>query len=267
MLLSSIFRKYFHHFPIEYHSDKDFKILYHEHLDYCRIDFKEFNVLVCDNEKIFKSKVLDRYPAFIRFNFLTRDNTYYLKAIEPKNYLSHGDLYADFMVSTLRREYIASNVSFLSYIHLERIVICKFNKFLNIGIPQKIILPKISNNFYHQQQDSEITKSTYNSIFFNETNKNMEHVYLQREGDKIEIKRYFDRFKGFTDEELVNAYNSQKAIYGVHQQVLYLIAMDFAFKERFNKSPISNEANTIFGLSGKIIYLKNLKTFEPANEN
>lgn len=266
-MLSVIFNKYFHHFPIEYHSDKDFKILYHEHLDYCRIDFKEFNVLVCDNEKIFKSKTLDRCPAFIRFNFLTRDNTYYLKAIEPKNYLSHGDLYADFMVNTLRREYIASNVSFLSYIHLERIVICKFNKFLNIGIPQKIILPKISNNFYHQKQDSEITKSTYNSNFFNETNKNMEHVYLQREGDKIEIKRYFDRFKGFTDEELVNAYNSQKAIYGVHQQVLYLIAMDFAFKERFGKSPISNEENIIFGLSGKIIYLKNLKTFEPANEN
>lgn len=267
MLLSSIFIKYFHHFPIEYHSDKDFKILYHEHLDYCRIDFKEFNVLVCDNEKIFKSKVLDRCPAFIRFNFLTRDNTYYLKAIEPKNCLSHGDLYADFMVSTLRREYIASNVSFLSFIHLERIVICKFNRLLNMGIPQKIILPKISDNFYHQKQDSEITKSIYNSNYFNETNKNMEHVYLQREGDKIEIKRYFDRFKGFTDEELVNAYNSQKAIYGVHQQVLYLIAMDFVFKERFGKSPISNEENIIFGLSGKIIYLKNLKTFEPANEN
>ena len=87
MLLSSIFRKYFHHFPIEYYSDKDFKILYHEHLDYCRTDFNEFNVLVCDNEKIFKSKALDRCPAFIRFNFLTRDKTYYLKAIEPKNYL------------------------------------------------------------------------------------------------------------------------------------------------------------------------------------
>lgn len=267
MLLSSIFRKYFHHFPIEYHSDKDFKILYHEHLDYCRIDFKEFNVIVCDNEKIFKSKVLDRCPAFIRFNFLTRDNTYYLKAIEPKNYLSHGDLYADFMVSTLRREYIASNVSFLSYIHLERIVICKFNSFLNVGIPQKIILPKISDNFYNQKQDSKILESKFNTDFLTETNKNMKHIYIQREKDKIEIDRYFDRFKNYTDEELINAYNSQKAIYGVHQQILYLLALDKAFKERFSKSPISNEENTIFGLSGKIIYLKNLKTFEPANEN
>jgi hypothetical protein len=58
---------------------------------------------------------------------------------------------------------------------------------------------------------------------------------------------------------LVNAYNNQKAIYGVHQQVLYLIALDKAFKERFAKSPISNEENTVFGLSGKIIYLKILK--------
>lgn len=266
-MLSVIFNKYIHHFPIEYHSNKDFKILYHEHLDYCRIDFKEFNVTVCDNEKIFKSKVLDKYPAFIRFNFLTRDNTYYLKAIEPKNYLSHGDLYADFMVSTLRREYIPSNVSFLSFIHLEKIVICKFNRFLNVGIPQKIILPKISDNFYHQKQDSKILENKFSTDFLNETNTNMKHVYIQREKDKIEIERYFDRFKNYTDEELINAYNSQKAIYGVHQQILYLLALDEVFKERFGKSPISNEENTIFGLTGKIIYLKNLKTYEPANEN
>lgn len=267
MLLSAIFSKYFHYFPIEYHSHKDFKILYHEHLDYCRIDFKEFNVTVCDNDKIFKSKVLDRCPAFIRFNFLTRDNTYYLKAIEPKNYLSHGDLYADFMVNTLRREYIPSNVSFLSYIHLERIIICKFNRFLNVGIPQKIILPKISDNFYYQKQDSKILENKFSTDFLNETNTNMKHVYIQREKDKIEIERYFERFKNYTDEELINAYNSQKAIYGVHQQILYLLALDGAFKERFGKSPISNEENTIFGLTGKIIYLKNLKTYEPANEN
>jgi len=67
------------------------------------------------------------------------------------------------------------------------------------------------------------------------------------------------------NSELINAYNGQKAIYGVHQQVLYLIALDIVFKERFGKSPISNEENIIFGLSGKIIYIENLKTYEYAN--
>jgi hypothetical protein len=46
---------------------------------------------------------------------------------------------------------------------------------------------------------------------------------------------------------------------------LYLIALDIVFKERFGKSPISNEENIIFGLSGKIIYIENLKTYEYAN--
>lgn len=93
----------------------------------------------------------------------------------------------------------------------------------------------------------------------------MEHVYLRRSTDKPEIEKYIDRFQSYTDQELINAYNGQKAIYGVHQQVLYLIALDIVFKERFGKSPISNEENMIFGLSGKIIYIENLKTYEYAN--
>ena len=61
----------------------------------------------------------------------------------------------------------------------------------------------------------------------------MEHVYLRRPTDKPEIEKYIDRFQSYTDQELINAYNGQKAIYGVHQQVLYLIALDIVFKERF----------------------------------
>lgn len=95
----------------------------------------------------------------------------------------------------------------------------------------------------------------------------MQHVYLKRPADQQEIEKYILRFQSYTDEELVNAYNGVKAIYGVHQQVLYLIALDIVFKERFGKSPISNEENIIFGLSGKIVYLQNLKTYEYANEN
>lgn len=95
----------------------------------------------------------------------------------------------------------------------------------------------------------------------------MEHVYLKRPADQPEIEKYIQKFQSYKDEELVNAYNGQKAVYGVHQQVLYLIALDIDFKERFGKSPISNEENIIFGLSGEIVYLQNLKTFEYVNEN
>ena len=89
----------------------------------------------------------------------------------------------------------------------------------------------------------------------------------KREGDREIIFDYLKQFTSFSDDELVNAYNSQKGIYGVHRQILYLIAMDLTFKERFGKSPIKNEENIVFGLSGKILYLKSLKTFEQANEN
>ena len=95
----------------------------------------------------------------------------------------------------------------------------------------------------------------------------MKQVYIPRRGDNEIIQKYFLSFSERSNQSLVDVYNSQKRIWGVHQQLLYLVALDKVFKERFAKSPISNENNTVFGLSGRIFYHPLLKTFEKANEN
>ncbi len=63
-------------------------------------------------------------------------------------------------------------------------------------------------------------------------------IYIRRAGDDKEIKAYYDSFIKLSDEELVNEYNQRqkKGIIGSHYQAIYLIAMDRAFKEKFNKS-------------------------------
>lgn len=265
-MLDFLYQRFFCDLPIETFSDKSFKVLYHPHFDFSRFDFKEINVIISNNTKEFYKPNNALISGFLRFKFLTRDNTHYLTKM-PQKALKHNQIYADMIVDITRSDYLKSCDSFMSHYHLERIIICRYNKFLSVGIPIKIIIPKIEDNFCNKKADSNIKIWEFNSDTLTEIQKNMEAIYSKREGDREIIFDYLKQFTSFSDEELVNAYNSQKAIYGVHRQILYLIAMDLTFKERFKKSPIKNQENIVFGLGGKILYLKSLKTFEQANEN
>lgn len=95
----------------------------------------------------------------------------------------------------------------------------------------------------------------------------MKQAYVSRKGDNEIIQKYILSFSNKSNQELIDACNRQKRIWGVHQQLLYLVALDKVFNARFGKSPISNEDNAVFGLSGKIVYYALLKTFERVNEN
>lgn len=95
----------------------------------------------------------------------------------------------------------------------------------------------------------------------------MKQVYVKRNGDEEIIQKYILNLERKSDQELVDAYNREKRIYGVHRQLLYLIALDSVFTERFGKSPIINEDHIILGLSRKIVYIATLKTFEFLNDN
>ena len=267
-MLSKLYQKFFCTLPLNNTSDKIFKILYHPRLDYCRIDYKEFTV--CEVEDLKNLLEVDKVevPAFLRFTFTTRQNSHYLSEF-PYQKLKHNQLYADIIIKSYRSEFLteAEESKFLSYYHVDRIIINKYNWFLKIGIPQDIITSKNKENFYNKIKDSEVQKSIYSTPALAQINKHMKHVYTQRKGDKAEIINYIERFENYTNLELVNAYNSQKAIYGVHRQGLYLYALDIVFKKRFNKSPISNEENIIFGLTGRITYVSELKTFVRIDEN
>ena len=68
----------------------------------------------------------------------------------------------------------------------------------------------------------------------------MEHIYFYREQDKDSIVEYKKGFEVDTLESLVKSYNQQVkcGIVGVHEQVLYLIALRQEFKERLKESPV-----------------------------
>lgn len=267
-MLAKLYQKFFCTLPLSNSFNKIFKILYHPHLDYCRIDYKEF--AVCEVEDLKNLLEVDEVevPAFLRFTFTTRENRHYLSEF-PRYNLKHNQLYADIIVKSYRSEFLSESEEskFLSYYHVDRIIINKFNWFLKIGIPQDIITSKHKENFYNKIKDSEVQKSIYSTPALAQINKHMKHVYTQRIGDRGEIANYIERFENYTNLELANAYNSQKAIYGVHRQGIYLFALDIVFKKRFNKSPISNEGDKIFGLTGRIAYVNELKTFVPIDEN
>lgn len=92
-------------------------------------------------------------------------------------------------------------------------------------------------------------------------------MYIPRNGNDRIIQIYFLSFSNKSNQELIDAYNRQKRIWGVHQQLLYLVALDKVFNARFGKSPIINEDDTVFGLSGRIVYYKLPNSFERVNEN
>jgi hypothetical protein len=82
----------------------------------------------------------------------------------------------------------------------------------------------------------------------------MEHVFIQREGDKAEILKLYNEFKLLSKLDLVHRYNTTVAIgiVGAHAQGQMLVALYHAFKFAFGYSPISIEENIIISLTGEI---------------
>jgi hypothetical protein len=82
----------------------------------------------------------------------------------------------------------------------------------------------------------------------------MEHVFIQREGDKAEILKLYNEFKLLSKLDLVHRYNTTVAIgiVGAHAQGQMLVALYQAFKFAFGNSPINIEENIIISLTVKI---------------
>lgn len=82
----------------------------------------------------------------------------------------------------------------------------------------------------------------------------MEHLFIQRSGDRKKIMELLIEFKLFTKQDLVSRYNRsvEVGILGVHAQAKMLIALRSAFITTFGKSPINIEENAIISLTDKI---------------
>lgn len=97
--------------------------------------------------------------------------------------------------------------------------------------------------------------------------QSLTHVYISRTGDKQTITEFRESLKKYPNNEIVDKYNKIERLYGVHQQVLYVIAMNQEFIARFGKTPFQIEENCLIGLGRKILYIGNIDSFVFVNEN
>lgn len=80
------------------------------------------------------------------------------------------------------------------------------------------------------------------------------HLYIPREGDRERFLERLEYWRSQSNEELVLAYNKlcEHGFFGVHAQGLSTIAQHKVFMERFGKSPIRFEQNTLLEFTGPI---------------
>lgn len=83
----------------------------------------------------------------------------------------------------------------------------------------------------------------------------MKYLYITRAGDRDLIIDRYNYYKIQSNKKLFERYNDncKSGIVGVHRQAIELIALNRIFKEKFNKSPITIEDNSIIGLTESII--------------
>lgn len=85
------------------------------------------------------------------------------------------------------------------------------------------------------------------------------HLYIPREGDRERFLERLEYWRAQSNEELVKAYHKlcEHGFFGVHAQGLSVIAQHKVFTERFGKSPIRFEQNTLLEFTGPIELLDN----------
>ena len=82
----------------------------------------------------------------------------------------------------------------------------------------------------------------------------LEHLYIQRIGDRERVIEFYENLKKSSKAELVASYNNavRIGIVGAHAQALHLIALNWSFHDAFQKSPIKIEDNVLISLTGAI---------------
>ncbi len=100
-----------------------------------------------------------------------------------------------------------------------------------------------------------------------EGSSGLSHIYTPGKGDREAISKYRGRFRRYSNEALIEAYNTLNGLYGVHQQVLYIIALHQEFLKRFNQSPFKSNQDNLLNLGSQIIYDKSLESFSFVEHN
>lgn len=84
-------------------------------------------------------------------------------------------------------------------------------------------------------------------------------IYSPNESDKKQRQEFWNNLEAKSNQEVVDAYNREKNIFGVHAQMVYIYCLHNLFIERFGKSPIIVKEDVIYCLGPKIYYSEQIK--------
>ncbi len=87
------------------------------------------------------------------------------------------------------------------------------------------------------------------------------HIFIQRKGDIEKINNYKEYLNNKTANELITTYNKSYNLgfVGVHQQAIFILALHYQFRKRFNDTPVKIENNSLISFKGKIKTIINNK--------
>lgn len=92
-------------------------------------------------------------------------------------------------------------------------------------------------------------------------------IYIPSDSDKQQREEFRARLASSSNKELVELYNREKNIFGVHAQMVHIYCLHNLFLERFGESPFVVKDDVVFCLGPKIYYSEKLDAIFIVSEN
>ncbi len=92
-------------------------------------------------------------------------------------------------------------------------------------------------------------------------------IYIPSDSDKQQRQEFRTRLLPLSNKELVESYNREKNIFGVHAQMVHIYCLHNIFMERFGESPIVVKENAVYSLGPKIYYSEELDAIFTLSES
>ena len=92
-------------------------------------------------------------------------------------------------------------------------------------------------------------------------------IYIPSDSDKQQRQEFRDILLSKSNKELVESYNREKNIFGVHAQMVHIYCLHNIFMERFGESPIIVMNDVAYALGPKIYYSEELDAIFEFAEN
>lgn len=164
-----------------------------------------------------------------------------------------------------KNSHLANRLNCLTDIHLQyRKGLSIFAELLHQEAPKWCCQPAVMRRWFN-----DVPNLKKGKIMMNKTQRpnTRAGIFFPRTSDQELLQQFTEGFANDSKQELVDTYNTQENIYGVHAQLVFLHVLHNVFLEKFGESPIIVKNDTVYCLGPKIFYSKELDSIFPITEN